>query len=134
MTSAATESLEVALVVGGGLASGGERGYIVFVEVQALATGDQLESAEQQIEAVRELRAVAVRVGVERALRGRSHRRARKSRPWPSTANTLAPLSVADATIFGVWISVESQRVECRAKSRDRRRRELEDRVLTRVA
>ena len=76
-----------------------------------------------------------------RGRRGRPRRRARRRRPSSAcrTAGsargrpggrssrprkTLAPPSVADATIFGVWISVKPSRVErCAGSRRPRRRR-----------
>ena len=53
---------------------------VVLVAVQALAAGDELEPAEDQVEAVRVLRPFGVRVRVERPLRPSGSRRRTRSR------------------------------------------------------
>ena len=51
----------------------------------------------------------------------RALRQERRS-PNQSIGNTFAPLSVADATTLGVWISVKSERIERGTEPADRRR------------
>src|SRR5690606_22532835 len=65
------EGGEIAGVRFGRLTAGRQSGQIVVVPVQPLPAGDQLQAAEEQVEAVRVLRSARLRMGVERALRHR---------------------------------------------------------------
>ncbi len=62
------EGVEIALVRPQLLATRGQRPDVVVVPVQPLPAGDELEAAEDQVEGVRPLRLVRLRVRVERPL------------------------------------------------------------------
>jgi hypothetical protein len=63
------ECLQVGLVELGRLATFGEGLLVVGVDVQPLAAGDQLETAEDQIKGVGPSRVTALRMGIKRTLR-----------------------------------------------------------------
>ena len=65
------ERLEVAVVRLEALAARGQRRDVILVPVQSLPAGDQLEAAEDEIEAVRELWPRWIGMCVERPLRHR---------------------------------------------------------------
>ena len=62
------EDGQVGLVRARVLTALGQRGQVVGVPVQTLAAGDDLQPAEEQVEAVGVARPARFRVGVERAL------------------------------------------------------------------